>query len=341
MNRSIFTGLLFLFFLFVVVERSFAQGMHFSQFYNAPLLLNPANTALMPEKDYRVGVNYRNQWATVPVPYNTTSVFGDFQAMRTKLLTNWLGYGFALWNDKAGLGSLALSRYEGYLAYHVMLGESYMISAGVSLASVQRSVNFDKFSFDNQWDGFTFNGNLPTGEQGYEMKTHFMDLGTGVNLAYFPNENTYLKVGLGLAHLTKPKETFYNQTNQLGIRPTVNVDLLMKLSPWVILNPSVYYTNQKDASELIAGTIFQVDISSAQSDNMQLILGAFHRLGESVIGSVGIDIEGWRITTSYDFTMSSISPAIQGHGGTEVSLIYTGYYNALSRERRSYNCPRF
>jgi type IX secretion system PorP/SprF family membrane protein len=318
-----------------------AQGMHFSQFYNAPLLLNPANTALMPEKDYRVGFNYRNQWATVPVPFNTISVFGDFQALRNELITNWLGYGFALWNDKAGPGGLSLSRYEGYLAYHVMMGDVSMISAGVSIAYAQRSVDFSKFTWDNQWDGFLFDRSLITGEQGYEMKTNFVDLGTGVNLAYFPNENTYLKIGCGFAHLTKPKETFYNQTNQLGIRPTINVDLLLKLSPWVILNPSVYYTNQKDASELIAGTLVQVDISTPQSENMQLILGAYHRFGESIIGSAGFDVEGWRITASYDFTMSSIAPAVKSHGATEISMIYTGYYNAFSRDRRSYNCPRF
>jgi type IX secretion system PorP/SprF family membrane protein len=222
-----------------------------------------------------------------------------------------------------------------------MMGDVSMISFGVSAAYAQRSVDFSKFTWDNQWDGFLFDRSLINGEQGYEMKTTFFDLGTGVNLAYFPNENTYLKIGCGLAHLTKPKETFYNQTNQLGIRPTVNVDLFLKMSPWVILNPSLYYTNQKDAEELIAGTLFQVDISTPQSEDMQLILGAFHRLGESVIGSGGIDIEGWRINVSYDFTMSSIAPAIKSHGATEISMIYTGYYNALSRERKSYNCPRF
>ena len=57
---------------------SFGQGMHFSQFYNAPLLLNPANTGFHTDGDMRVGMNYRSQWLTVPVPYTTSSAFADF-----------------------------------------------------------------------------------------------------------------------------------------------------------------------------------------------------------------------------------------------------------------------
>ena len=37
------------------------QDLHFSQFMNSPLLTNPANTGFIPDGDYRLGVNYRNQ----------------------------------------------------------------------------------------------------------------------------------------------------------------------------------------------------------------------------------------------------------------------------------------
>src|ERR1700679_3781535 len=81
------------------------QSIHFSQYYNAPMLLNPANTALMPDYDYRFGMNYRNQWAAVPVPYNTFSAFADFKVGGNKnneTHNNWLGLGLAFFNDKAG-----------------------------------------------------------------------------------------------------------------------------------------------------------------------------------------------------------------------------------------------
>ena len=38
-----------------------AQDLHFSQYFNSPLLINPANTGFAPDVDWRVGLNYRNQ----------------------------------------------------------------------------------------------------------------------------------------------------------------------------------------------------------------------------------------------------------------------------------------
>ncbi|MFN7275608.1 MAG: type IX secretion system membrane protein PorP/SprF, partial [Bacteroidota bacterium] len=54
-------------------SRSWGQDIHFSQYYNAPLLVNPANTGFNPDFDYRVGVNYRSQWANIGSPYKTMS----------------------------------------------------------------------------------------------------------------------------------------------------------------------------------------------------------------------------------------------------------------------------
>ena len=79
--------------MLLMQQQSIAQSIHFSQYYNAPMLLNPANTALMPENDYRLGINYRNQWASIPVPYNTFSAFADFQAFHKETSDNWLGLG--------------------------------------------------------------------------------------------------------------------------------------------------------------------------------------------------------------------------------------------------------
>lgn len=65
--------------LLLAYNTAHTQSMHFSQYYNAPLLLNPANTALTPEYDYRVGGNYRNQWSALPVPFNTIDGFFDLK----------------------------------------------------------------------------------------------------------------------------------------------------------------------------------------------------------------------------------------------------------------------
>ena len=80
----------------------FSQDLHFSQFMNSPLLTNPANTGFMPEGDYRIGINYRNQWSAImQVPYKTMSVFGDMQIMKANKDQGWMGIGGVILHDVA------------------------------------------------------------------------------------------------------------------------------------------------------------------------------------------------------------------------------------------------
>ena len=73
------------FFSIISFQNINSQDLHFSQFFNSPLLTNPANTGFIPGGDYRVGMNYRNQWSSVmALPYKTMSVFGDVQLMNNK-----------------------------------------------------------------------------------------------------------------------------------------------------------------------------------------------------------------------------------------------------------------
>ena len=63
-----------------------SQDLHFSQFFNSPLTTNPANTGFIPDGDFRLGINYRNQWSSImTVPYKTMSAFGDFQVAKNSL----------------------------------------------------------------------------------------------------------------------------------------------------------------------------------------------------------------------------------------------------------------
>ena len=57
------------------VVTAHAQDIHFSQFYQSPLNLNPAMTGVM-NCNHRLVANYRNQWASIlkKNAYNTISV---------------------------------------------------------------------------------------------------------------------------------------------------------------------------------------------------------------------------------------------------------------------------
>lgn len=334
--------------LFLNSVMAAGQSMHFSQYYNAPLLLNPANTVLMPDDDYRVGLNYRNQWAVVPVPYNTFSAYGDLKLGGNKNNenhNNWVGLGFGFFNDKAGDGNLSLLQLQGSLAYHLQLSSTFMLSLGFAGAYVQRSVNYDNLTFDAQWDGMTFNSNIPNAEKVGIIKTSYYKADPGINFAWFPNDNVYVKLGGSVDNINRPTETFYkNGKNTLDYRPIGNLDMLFKTGPVLIVNPSVYYTTQSGASELVFGSQFRTILTNTNQLNpliTQLILGVYDRLNDAVIGVAGVQVGGLQFMASYDFTMSALAPYNASYGALEFSLIYTGKYDKNKGVKRTYNCPRF
>ena len=319
----------------------FAQGIHFSQYYNSPMLASPANTGLMSEQDYRVGLNYRTQWGAVPVPYKTFSMYADLQALRARNETNWLGLGAAIYSDKAGDGDLALNRYEGFVAYHIQMGEYQMISFGASVASVQRSVDFNKFTWDAQWDGFAFDHNLPNNEKNLLTKTSYVDISAGLNYAIYPNENVYIKIGGGVAHLNQPKETFFGNANTIGIRPSGNIDVLARAGSRLIVNPSVYYTAQKGASELMYGCLFTVNMGNEKTTS-NILAGAYNRWNDAIVIAFGYEWSGLRVMASYDYTVSNLGQYINHSGAAELGLVWQGkYHDANADRRKAYGCPRF
>src|SRR5688500_20365843 len=80
-----------------LVPSAFSQDLRFSQFFNSPLLTNPANTGFLPEGDYRIGFNYRTQWASMTAaPYTTRRACGDVQVMPNQGTPGWQGSGDAV-----------------------------------------------------------------------------------------------------------------------------------------------------------------------------------------------------------------------------------------------------
>ena len=136
-----------------MAQSAAAQGLHFSQYYNAPLLLSPANTALMPDNDFRVGANYRNQWANLGSPYKTMSAWGDTKLMADRFEDGWLGVGVSLLKDVAGSGSLTSTAGYATVAWHQMLGYNSLLSGGFGVGFMSKRIDASKLTFDNQWNG--------------------------------------------------------------------------------------------------------------------------------------------------------------------------------------------
>lgn len=317
------------------------QDLHFSQFFNSPLSTNPANTGFIPDADYRLGLNYRNQYSSVmEVPYKTMSAFGDAQVFRNKLENGWLGLGGLVLSDVAGSGSLRSTKVYGSVAYHQMLGNSSLLSAGFNLGYANKRINTENLKFPDQFDGKFFDKQVPTSAFLTTNSISYFDMQVGMNYAYFPNENAYINAGYSIHHVNKPKETFFNDVSENGIIPMRHiafVNAILKVNDRVIIQPNIYYANQAKASEIIGGIMANYNLS--EIGNKQFTAGLYYRHKDAIIPMAGFILNDLKFNFSYDATISSLGNFNNRRGALEFSLIKNGFYPG-NTDRQSL-CPKF
>ena len=94
------------------MTNAFAQDMTFSQFYANKLYLAPSFAGATEQ--YRVALNYRNQWPSVPGVFHTYSVSFDMA------LPNFnSGIGVLAMHDVAGSGNLSTTNVGLLYSYDI------------------------------------------------------------------------------------------------------------------------------------------------------------------------------------------------------------------------------
>jgi len=308
-----------------------AQDLHFSQFMNSPLTTNPANTGFVPEGDYRMGINYRNQWSGVmTLPYKTMSAYGDVQLMKNNEI-GWLGVGGVILRDVAGSGNLTSTKVYGSVAYHKMLGYSSLLSAGFNVGWANKQINVSNLKFPDQFDGKFFDNKLPTSVMLDRNNISYLDVQAGMNYAYFPNENIYLNAGFSAHHVNRPQESFFTSTdvsNRIPVRYIGFLNGSFKIDNQWLINPNIYYTRQAGGAELVGGVNAHYNVSG---DGQYLLIGGvYYRHKESVIPMIGLGYQDFTFSFTYDATISTMRNYNNTRGALEFSLIKQGIVNSAS-----------
>lgn len=324
---------------------SFAQDLHFSQFFNSPLTTNPANTGFIPDADYRIGANYRSQWVSVlGAPYKTMSIWGDAQVFRDRFDNGWLGVGGVILRDVAGSGNLTSTKVYGSLAYHQQIGLGSLVTAGFNVGWANKRVDPTQLKFPDQFNKATgfFDAGVPSSVSFTSTAINYLDVQAGLNYAYFPSDKIYVNGGFSVHHLNRPKESFFDNTtgydNRLAPRYIGFANGSFKVSDMVIVNPMVYYTTQAKASEMVGGLNASYNLSG--DGEIQLSGGLYYRVGDAFIPMLGFQWKMLRITFTYDVTTSTLSNYNNARGAIEFSVINQGFYGQGGTNRQSW-CPTF
>jgi type IX secretion system PorP/SprF family membrane protein len=320
------------------------QDLHFSQFFNSPLTTNPANTGFIPDADYRIGANYRNQYSTImTVPYKTMSIFGDAQVFRDRIDNGWMGLGGVILRDVAGSGKLTSTKVYASAAYHQMIGLNSLLTAGFNAGYVNKQINVTDLKFPDQFDGKFFDNQLPTDVILDRTSTGYFDMQVGMNYAYFPTDDLYVNGGFSVQHINRAKESFFTNTSgyddRISPRYIGFLNASFKVNDLVIVNPIAYYTRQAESSELVAGAGLQYNLSG--NGETQLLGGLFFRPGDAAIAMVGFAWKNVRLTFSYDATTSGLKNYNGARGAYEFAIIQQGFYSEITGESQEYKCPSF
>ncbi len=338
MRKKYNTKIFFIIGIFLAGCKVSAQDLHFSQYFNSPMLINPANTGFAPDVDWRGGINYRKQWASITDnPYKTMSLWGDVQLFNNRFVSGWVGLGGALLKDAAGSGGLTATRGYASIAYHQLIGYNSLVSGGFNIGFINKRIDLNKLTFDNQWNGKFFDIAAPSGESFAFNSITYLDLQAGLNYALFPTENAYINAGFSVMHINRARESFFSDKvvdTRIDPRFTVFINGSFKLNDQWIVSPNVYVSKMGTAYETVAGVNAHYNLSG--DGTSQLIGGLYVRLKDAFIPMVGYQWHDFALTVSYDATSSSLATYNQTRGAYELSIVKTGLFNANGKDVK---CP--
>ncbi len=122
---------------------SAAQDYQYTQFYAAPVNLNPAFTGNTTQS--RIVMNYRNQWTAIPGAFVTYNL--SYEHFIPKIKS---GVGILMNHDRAGSGNLGYTSIAGLYSYEFQVNYNLFIRPGISFGKSFRTLDYDRLVFGDQ-----------------------------------------------------------------------------------------------------------------------------------------------------------------------------------------------
>lgn len=315
--------------LFINVSAK-AQDIHFSQFDETPVQLNPANCGVHHE--IQVIANYKNQWQSVASPFKTFAMSLDTRLLKRK--KNHIGIGFDYFNDKAGDANVTSNQFNISLAGIIPVSRKSLISGGLVGGFATHTINTAGLTWGNQYDGMAYQSGITSGEPVTAASFNYFDLGAGINYSYGTDEmyisaNNARKVNIGVSvfHINQPGYSFYADASQHLYTKFVfngNAALGVKNTN-LVLKPSYIVFVQGSNKEITPGMMFQYILqeSSKYTGNKKpaaFSIGGYYRVGDAFIAVAKFEYANYEIGFSYDVNLSQLRTISSTRGGFEISL---------------------
>jgi len=340
--KTISNLLLAVFIFCIPVKKSSAQDLHFSQFYESPLTLNPALCGQF-KGDLYAEMNYRTQWSSVMGSgngYNTIGATLEFHNLLKNWTKGYISQGLSFYSDKSGDAQFGTSEISFTTASGIYLNANNTITAGLQAGWAQRSVNFNNMQWGEQYVNGSFNEYAPTGETTIGTNVSYLDFAGGLCYNYSSGSvraisNNEVKANLGVSfyHFNQPEISFYG-ANAPGANLYMRTDIhgFLQLGiqhTHISLIPAFAYYLQGPSSELDAGMkvryyMIQNESTYQKSEKggTSFDIGAYYRLNDALIFLLGLKLKSYTVGFNYDINVSQLHVASSGRGALEISLKY-------------------
>jgi type IX secretion system PorP/SprF family membrane protein len=316
MKRRYLIGLILLFNSYIGIS----QDVQFTQYYAAPMYLNPAFAGTTPH--HRFILNYRNQWPNLPRGFVNYTFSYDYNMSHLKS-----GIGVMASVDRAGSANLQTTNLGIIYAYKVQLHDKWVFSPGLYFGLGTKNIDFNKLVFGDQLE-FDDQGNVPTQDLAVSQNIDtqgYIDVGSGF-LIY--NKNIW--AGASFYHINKPNQSLLGEESELPMKTSVHAGIRIPLyhGPFKrartsSIAPSFVYKSQGNFSQLDLGLHFLYEpvMIGLWYRGIPIKQNAIENVSQDAMAIIlGMQFSYLEIGYSYDFTISELGP-IAG-GAHEVSLQY-------------------
>ncbi len=324
-------------FLGISLQKVNAQDFQFSQYYAAPLYLNPAFTGT--GKMHRLTANARMQWPNLPKAYRTMAVSYDYNLEELSS-----GFGLLLTKDAAGAGDLGNTNIGFLYSYKIEVNKKLVISAGTHFSYNFAGLNSSGLTLGDQLANdrdISFDAELKN-----VQNIRYFDFSTGL-LAY----TKMFWGGVAFHHITEPNMSLVGDSNPLDMRVSIHGGIRIPLyrGPKEFdrissLAPSFIYKQQGEFNQLDVGINWHYDPISAGLWYRGVPFGKSHESNlydrDALVFMFGFKFPDFEVGYSYDFTISELGGS--SGGAHEISIVYD--FVAKIKERRKEKflpCPTF
>ncbi len=303
-----------LYLLFVLVAGTLgAQDIHYSQFYNSPLNVNPGKTGIF-NGDKRVNLSYRSQWSSVPVPWTTFS--GSFdRKWYPKAGQNYFFSGGILVNhDRQGQGtSLSQSNINLTGSWTKIINEQNLFTIGAMIGYGNRNFDQTSLRWDNQWNGIAFDPTLSIGEQLDVRSTSFIDNGLGLNYRWQKSKRTKLDIGLGVFHLIEPNTSLIDplpggdDNIKLPRRISLTGVGTFQVAAKLDIQLDALFQFQGAYRETVLGALGKIHVNQRRGKETEVHVGIGYRTSGSLFPVIAIQFKNYYISANYDVNIRDFS----------------------------------